>query len=129
MKKIYYACGYAVAIAFLTLALAPRPALAQQQSAAKAAAPGPGNAENGRKAFLAHGCFSCHGYQAEGGPGLRLVGYPDTLQSFAAYVRQPKGIMPSFGSNVSARDLTDIYTWVRSIPPSPDAKTIELLKP
>ena len=88
-----------------------------------------GNAENGRKAFITHTCYTCHGYEAEGGVGLRLVGYPNTLDSFIAYVRQPKGVMPPAGAKITAQEFLDIYTWVRSIAPSPDAKTIDLLKP
>lgn len=35
-----------------------------------------GNVENGRKAFIQHGCFSCHGFSGEGGPGARLAQAP-----------------------------------------------------
>ena len=95
----------------------------------RAATPSVGNAQNGRKAFIAHTCYTCHGYEAEGGVGLRLVGYSNTLDSFIAYVRQPRGVMPPAGASITAQEFLDIYTWVRSIGPSPDAKTIDLLKP
>ena len=61
--------------------------------------------------------------------GLRLVGYSNTLDSFIAYVRQPRGAMPPAGANITAQEFLDIYTWVRSIGPSPDPKSIDLLKP
>jgi len=115
------------------LALAPSPALARPRqtapTTARGATPSGGNAENGKKAFIAHTCYTCHGYEAEGGVGLRLAGYPNTLDSFIAYVRQPKGVMPPSGAKITAQEFLDIYTWVRSIAPSPDAKTIDLLKP
>ena len=119
--------------ALLGLALAPSPAPARPRqttpNTVRAATPPSGNAQNGRKAFIAHTCYTCHGYEAEGGVGLRLVGYPNTLDSFIAYVRQPKGVMPPSGAKITAQEFLDIYTWVRSIAPSPDAKTIDLLKP
>jgi mono/diheme cytochrome c family protein len=118
--------------ALLGLALAPSPAPAQPRQTTpntRAGTPSGGNAENGRKAFTAHTCYTCHGYEAEGGVGLRLVGYSNTLDSFIAYVRQPKGVMPPSGAKISAQEFLDIYTWVRSIGTSPDAKTIDLLKP
>ena len=132
MMRIRHAFGYALAAVMLGAAITPIPAPAQQAStnASRAnAVAGPGNAENGRKAFIAHSCYSCHGYWAEGGVGARLVGYADTLQAFATYVRQPKGVMPPAGAKVTTQEITDIYTWVRSVPPSPDPKTIDLLKP
>ena len=127
----YSGGGSLFAAALLGLALTPSPAPARQASpnTVRAGTPPSGNAQNGRKAFIAHTCYTCHGYEAEGGVGLRLVGYPNTLDSFIAYVRQPRGVMPPAGANITAQEFQDIYTWVRSIAPSPDAKTIDLLKP
>lgn len=125
--------GSFFAVALLALAVTPSraPARARQTTSntVRAATSPGGNAQNGRKAFVAHTCYTCHGYEAEGGVGLRLVGYSNTLDSFIAYVRQPKGVMPPAGANITAQEFLDIYTWVRSIAPSPDAKTIDLLKP
>jgi mono/diheme cytochrome c family protein len=133
MKHFPHAFGYFVAAALLGLAIVPNPASAQQaqqaQAPARAAATPPGNAENGKRAFMAHTCYSCHGYSAEGGVGARLVGYRSTIEAFTSYVRKPAGAMPPAGAKISAQELADIYTWVRSLPPSPDAKTIDLLKP
>ena len=129
----YLRGGSLLAAALLALALLPSRAQTQPRqtapSAARAAAPAGGNAQNGRKAFIAHTCYTCHGYEAEGGVGLRLAGYSNTLDSFIAYVRQPRGVMPPAGANITAQEFLDIYTWVRSIAPSPDSKTIDLLKP
>jgi mono/diheme cytochrome c family protein len=125
--------GFLFAAALLILILAPRPAPAQPRqttpNASRAATPSGGNAQDGRKAFIAHTCYTCHGYEAEGGVGLRLAGYSNTLDSFIAYVRQPRGKMPPAGAKITAQEFLDIYTWVRSIAPSPDPKTIDILKP
>ena len=125
MKPVHHV--FILAAALLSSMLGP--ASARPQASAPAAAPGPGNAENGKKAFMTHTCYSCHGYSAEGGVGARLVGFPGTLAGFTAYIRKPAGAMPPAGAKISAQELADIYSWIRSLPPSPDAKTIDLLKP
>jgi mono/diheme cytochrome c family protein len=101
---------------------------AQNQKPASQAGVAPaGNIENGRKAFIQHGCFSCHGYSAEGGPGARLAQNPIPFQGFVQYVRRPRRSMPPYGTQVSDQELADIYAFIKSIPPSPDAKSIPLL--
>ena len=100
---------------------------AQKPAAQSAAAPA-GNIDSGRKAFIQHGCFSCHGFSGEGGPGARLAQNPIPLQGFVQYVRRPKRTMPPFGSDVvSDKELADIYAFIKSIPPSPEPKNIPLL--
>ena len=99
-----------------------------QKPAAQSGAAPAGNIENGRKAFIQHGCFSCHGYSGEGGPGARLAQDPIPLQGFVQYVRRPRRTMPPFGSDVvTDKELTDIYAYIKSIPASPDPKNIPLL--
>ena len=126
----YCGGGSLLAVALLSFGAAPASAQPRQTTAntVRAATPVGGNIENGRKAFIAHTCYTCHGYDAEGGVGLRLVAYPGTLDSFISYVRQPVGVMPPSGAKITAQEFLDIYTWVRSIAPSPDAKTIDVLK-
>ena len=99
---------------------------AQQQPRRAEASPA-GNIENGKKQFKTHGCASCHSYSGQGGAGARLAQNPITLQALVNYVRKPKGSMPAFGSQVSEAELADIYAFLKSIPPSPDPKTIPLL--
>jgi mono/diheme cytochrome c family protein len=86
-----------------------------------------GNAENGKKQFRTHGCLSCHGYSGQGGAGARLAQNPITFQAFVNYVRKPRGSMPPFGSQVTEAELADIYAFLKSVPPSPDPKSIPLL--
>ena len=87
----------------------------------------PGNIENGKKSFREHGCVSCHSYSGQGGAGARLAQNPITFEAFVNYVRKPRGSMPAFGSQVTPAELADIYAFIKSIPPSPDPKTIPLL--
>jgi len=98
-----------------------------QKPASQAGAAPAGNVENGKKAFIQHGCFSCHGFWAEGGPGARLAQNPIPFPAFVRYVRRPKRSMPPYGTQVSDQEFADIYAFIKSIPPSPDAKSIPLL--
>ena len=86
-----------------------------------------GNIENGKKALRAHGCVSCHSYSGQGGAGARLAQNPITFQAFVNYVRRPKGTMPPFGNQVTDTELREIYAYLKSVPPSPDPKSIPLL--
>ena len=86
-----------------------------------------GNVESGRKAFVQHGCFSCHGFSGEGGPGARLAQSLIPFPAFVQYVRRPKRTMPTYGTQVSDQELADIYAFLKTIPPSPDPKSIPLL--
>ena len=112
----------AIAAGFIFLSVSVLSAQTQQAQAAPA-----GNAEKGKASFTTHSCFSCHGYSGWGGTGARLAQNPITFQAFVSYVRKPKGTMPAFGSQVTAAELADIYAFLKSIPPSPDPKTIPLL--
>jgi mono/diheme cytochrome c family protein len=86
-----------------------------------------GNIENGKERFKVHGCTSCHGYSGQGGAGARLAQNPITLEAFKNYVRRPKGSMPPFGNQLTEAEFADIYAYLKSVPPSPDPKTIPLL--
>jgi mono/diheme cytochrome c family protein len=114
------------AAALLSLCLIPLSAQSQKPAPPAAATPA-GNVQNGRKAFIQHGCFSCHGYSGEGGPGARLAQNPIPFPAFAEYVRRPKRSMPPFATQVTDQELADMYAFIKSIPPSPNAKDIPLL--
>jgi len=87
----------------------------------------PANVEKGKESFKVHGCVACHGFSGWGGAGARLAQNPITFDAFVSYVRKPKGTMPPFGSQVTPAELADIYAFLKSIPPSPDPKSIPLL--
>jgi ubiquinol-cytochrome c reductase cytochrome c subunit len=116
---------------FAALLLAALTAAAQTP-AARSTPPGapPGNAANGRKLFVAKGCFECHGNEAQGGVAGPRLG-PGAM-SFArlSYVRKPTGDMPPYTTKVlSERDLADIYAFLESVPKPPPVSAIPLLAP
>jgi len=96
------------------------------QASALAAA----SAENGKVAFLKHGCWQCHGYQAQGGVGPRLAPDPIPFDTLSTFVRTTNRAMPPFREEIlSNEDLADIYAYLQSIPKGLDAKSIPLLNP
>ena len=110
----------------LSLAVPVLGGQASRQSRPAASSPA-GNIENGKKQFKTHGCASCHSYSGQGGAGARLAQNPITFQALVNYVRKPKGTMPPFGNQVTETELADIYAFLKSVPPSPDPKSIPLL--
>ena len=88
-----------------------------------------GNAEKGKREFTKLGCYTCHGYQGQGGgAGAKLAPHPITAAALIAYVRHPKGSMPPFTDKVVSDEvLADIHAYLASIPAPPPAKDIPLL--
>ena len=97
--------------------------------AAFAQSPAQGNVEKGKGLFLREGCWECHGYAGQGGrDGARIGSTSLTLQGFMRYVRRPSGAMPAFTDKVIPdSDLTDIYAYLKSLPPVKGAKDVPLL--
>lgn len=91
--------------------------------------PAPGNAGNGQRLFVKLGCYTCHGYQGQGGgAGAKLAPLPIPAAALIAYVRHPAGTMPPFTSKVASdAELTDIRAYLASVPEPPPAKNIPLL--
>src|ERR1700749_1058550 len=85
-----------------------------------------GNADNGKRLFTKEGCWECHGYAGQGGgAGARIGATSLTLQGFMRYVRRPTATMPAFTDKViNDSDLTDIYAYLKSLPPVKAAKDI-----
>lgn len=88
-----------------------------------------GNADNGKRLFLAYGCYQCHGYQGAGAAIAPRIGPPPI--SFAAllrYVRAPTGQMPPYTVKVASdQDFADIYAYLKTFPPPAPASSIPLL--
>jgi mono/diheme cytochrome c family protein len=117
-------------IALMISASLPSPTSGQAASSSKPSETAAGNAEVGKQLFKKYGCYECHGGQGQiasrSGPALA----PDLIpfDSFAAYVREPKGSMPPYvGKVVSQKDLADIYAFLQTTPHPPAAKTIPIL--
>jgi ubiquinol-cytochrome c reductase cytochrome c subunit len=106
------------------------PALALLIPACAAAQSGPqANAENGKRLFLRDACWECHGTVGQGSrDGARIAATSLSLQGVIRYVRRPAGSMPAFSEKVvSDQDLTDIYAYLKSLPPAKPAKDVPLL--
>jgi len=95
-----------------------------------AAAPA-GNAEKGKTFFRKAGCYQCHSEQAQGGAqGPRIGPNPIAFQTFARYVRAPRGEMPPYTVKVmSDQDVADVYAFLRALPPAPPLSSLPLLQP
>jgi ubiquinol-cytochrome c reductase cytochrome c subunit len=92
------------------------------------------SADNGKTAFVAHGCWQCHGFEGQGSvttSGGRVIADSQLpADAFAAYVRQPSGAMPPFGAAIlSDADLADIYAYLEARPKPKSSKDIPLLNP
>jgi mono/diheme cytochrome c family protein len=101
-------------------------------SAARAQDAPPGDAGNGKRIYLATGCFTCHGRAGQGGayngpaPALARTAVP--FEGFKMQVRNPSNDMPAYSEPVmSDKDLADIYAFMQTLPGRRDAKGIAIL--
>ena len=88
-----------------------------------------GNTENGKKLFVAYGCYECHGRQGAGAEIAPRIGPPAlSLAGVIRYVRAPTGQMPPYTAKVvSDRDLADIYAYLKTFTPPQPSSSIPLL--
>src|SRR5947209_19655994 len=77
-----------------------------------------GNAEEGKRLFMKHNCYYCHGTSGQRGrDGARIAQTALNLQGLMRYVRTPTGGMPAFTEKTfSDRALRDIYAYLKSLP-------------
>jgi mono/diheme cytochrome c family protein len=88
-----------------------------------------GNSENGKRLFMKHNCYYCHGTSGQGSrDGARIAQTALNLQGLMRYVRKPTGAMPAFTEKIlSDQELTDIYAYLKSLPAAKAPKDIPLL--
>jgi ubiquinol-cytochrome c reductase cytochrome c subunit len=88
-----------------------------------------GNPEAGKSLYMKKGCYQCHGTVGQGTiAGARIGPPPLSVQGVIRYVRRPAGQMPAFTEKVmSDRELTDVYAFLKTIPPPKPSKDIPLL--
>ena len=91
-----------------------------------------GNATNGKRIFLADGCFTCHGRSGQGGayngPAPILAHTVLPFEGFKGHVLTPVDDMPAYSDAVlSDKDVADIYAFVQSLPGPSSAKDIAIL--
>jgi len=91
-----------------------------------------GDVANGKRVYLAVGCFECHGRAGQGGamnyqtPALAQLELP--VESFVAFLRAAPNDMPAYSADVlSDKDAADIHAFLRSLPGRKAAKDFPLL--
>src|SRR5215831_4528250 len=91
-----------------------------------------GDATNGKRIYLATGCFTCHGRAGQGGayngpaPVLAKTALP--FEGFKMQIRNPSNDMPAYSEAVmSDQQIADIYAFVQSLSGRRDAKDIPIL--
>jgi len=92
----------------------------------------PGDAGNGKRVYLADGCFTCHGRSGQGGafngPAPSLAKTEMPFDGFKAQLRDPVNDMPAYSTAVlSDQDIADMYAFVQSLPGARSAKDIAIL--
>ena len=107
-------------------------ALAMSMGAARADDAPSGDPVNGKRVYLADGCFECHGRAGQGGqfnyqtPALAKTALP--VESFVAFLREAPNDMPSFSAAVLPdKDAADIHALLRSLPGTKAPKDFPLL--
>jgi mono/diheme cytochrome c family protein len=83
-------------------------------------APPQGDAANGKRIFLADGCFTCHGRSGQGGayngPAPILAHTILPFDGFKGQLRNPANDMPAYSDAVlSDKDIADIYAFVQTL--------------
>jgi mono/diheme cytochrome c family protein len=91
-----------------------------------------GDAANGKRIYLADGCFTCHGRAGQGGayigPAPILAHTALSFDGLKGEVRDPVNDMPAYSDAVlSDKDIADIYAFVETLPGPGSAKDISIL--
>jgi mono/diheme cytochrome c family protein len=91
-----------------------------------------GDAANGKRVYLATGCFECHGRSGQGGafngpaPILAKTALP--FEAFKAQMRSPSNDMPAYSEKVMPdQQLADIYAYLQALPGPRPVKGIPIL--
>ena len=79
-----------------------------------------GDAVNGKRIYLAVGCFTCHGRSGQGGaytgPAPILASTALPFDGFKGQIRDPSNDMPAYSDAVlSDKDVADIFAFVKSL--------------
>ena len=91
-----------------------------------------GDAANGKKVYLADGCYQCHGRVGQGGlmtgpaPVLAQIKMP--YAAFQRQLRSPINDMPPYPQTLlSEKEAADIYAFLQSLPGRRPVKDIPML--
>jgi mono/diheme cytochrome c family protein len=130
MRNVMQNRGVLAAIAGAGLVAA---ALAGFTGAALAQDAPPGDAIEGKRLYLAVGCFTCHGRSGQGGamngPAPVLAKTQMPFEGFKGQLRSPVNDMPAYSEKVMTdKQVADIYAFVESLPgprPTKDMKIFD----
>ena len=110
-----------IRVASLLLALASLEVFAAEQI---------GNAVEGKRLFVAYGCWQCHGTTGAGGgmAGPKLAPDPLPFAAVRAKLRTASGRMPVYTTAVvTDSEIADVVAYLQSIPSGTPAEDIPLL--
>jgi mono/diheme cytochrome c family protein len=90
-----------------------------------------GDAVEGKRLYLAVGCFECHGRSGQGGamngPAPVLAKTAMAFDGFKGQLRQPANDMPAYSEKVmSDKQIADIYAFVESLPGPRSTKDMKI---
>lgn len=87
---------------------------------------------NGKRVYLADGCFTCHGRAGQGGamnyPAPPLAQTKYSLEVFKIFLRTGPNDMPAYAESVLPdKEVADIHAFLMSLPGRRDTKDMPLL--
>ena len=92
-----------------------------------------GDAAEGKRLYLAVGCFACHGRAGQGGamngPAPILAKTAMPFDGFKGQLRQPINDMPAYAEIVmSDKQIADIYAFLQTLPGPLPTKDMAIFK-
>jgi mono/diheme cytochrome c family protein len=128
MRNVMQNRGVLAAVAGAGLVAA---ALAGFAGAALAQDAPPGDAIDGKRLYLAVGCFTCHGRSGQGGamngPAPVLAKTQMPFEGFKGQLRSPVNDMPAYSEKVMTdKQVADIYAFVESLPGPRSTKDMKI---
>ncbi len=88
-----------------------------------------GSAENGKKLYAEHVCYSCHGTTGSGGGGAgpKLAPNPLPLAAFVNQLRHPNRMPPYTEKLLTDAQVAVIHAYLASMPAGKTAAQIPIL--
>jgi mono/diheme cytochrome c family protein len=76
-----------------------------------------GNPSDGKRWYMMHNCYSCHGIHGNDGRAVDIAQVDMRFGSFVSRLRRENApIMPEFpSSKLSNQDVADIYAYLKSV--------------
>lgn len=118
---------------FGVTAVAASLCLGAMASAARAQDAPPGDVAEGKRIYLATGCFFCHGRSGQGGnlngPAPILARTAMPWEGFVNQLRHPSNEMPAYSEQVmSEKQIANIYAFLHSLSGPLPAKDMAIFK-